>query len=1167
MRKEVNKISTIAELLVKIGCENSSLKKGLTESESAIKKAFSANPVTAFTDSLSGVTSGLSGVIGKMSGLVALSAGGFGLGAIVDSAVNAGESVYQLSTKFGITAGQASELNRILKLTGSDTQTFSTAMLRLDKAYTASGDAGDKCRAVLDATGVSLTDSSGKLLPLNQQLENLSKGYKLAADSGQQEEFIMNTLGARGMALVGTLKNLSEAKQDAAKVTGAGLDPQKMHDLKRELDVISLQSTQVGLALTGALAPVATELFPPIMSGLKSTAEFLVANKTGVIELTKDALELAAAYKGLQMLSGAGSAIAAFWAKAATDAAASAATQTVAADGLSVAQEKAIARSVAASNKGYMKMQADAVKAAQSMGLSAEKTANIITEKSVQIATESAEAAEAIRTKMIAAFLQSGAAATEFATVANTAIASTGVAAMEAATVKTTATTESAELCAAAVVESSAEQVTAIETVSAASALAAEKSVAASATMVEASAGAKLAQEELAVATALPGDAAIVAGEKTVGAMAVAESAVASLGRSVWALMGGWLGLIAIMGYAAYKSYQYGGVIHDNYVKAYNQEPDMSNHELDDSFHNQSGGSVPNDADSRHTQADYDMYGPSAPSIPQVDLSGIGGGGGSSGKSGGSGKSDAEKEMEKLQKAAAQASKSIEREWIQLTNTKLEQLDAWKADELKTLNESASANDNYNRDVTRLDEIYAEKKKKILYEQQKDTNSIWDKTLADATDYSNRLAKIGMGDGTKQVFEIKSNAAEELTKIKNAARDTEQAFEQLSNESKLQTIQAMTDAKTAFTVSKNGMVVDAKDLAAQVISGATNMSNTQISLAQDTANKTVIINKEMADKLKTIHREIADFEGNLTKARNDGNLSAYVSELSSERAALSQDLSGRQEMIDIYYETWKETHRSSMSYMSGLWSGTKGSIKTFFSDIFTGTKSLSDAWSSLGSSIGKVIADMVAEWVAAQITMAIFGKTGLASSTATSAAGGAATAAAWAPAAAMVSLATFGANAGPAMGAIGLTTGFATALSAIGLATGGLLTGPGTGTSDSILLWGSNREYMLNAAATQSIGVDNLDYMNKTGKLPGYATGGLVTGPSLSSLSGRYASVSSASVKSASGSATTEQKNETHNHLNLQLLDYKGFDRWLENGGGEKIQKFFGRQSSAFAGV
>ncbi|MBL8471337.1 MAG: tape measure protein [Rhodocyclaceae bacterium] len=80
------------------------------------------------------------------------------------------------------------------------------------------------------------------------------------------------------------------------------------------------------------------------------------------------------------------------------------------------------------------------------------------------------------------------------------------------------------------------------------------------------------------------------------------------------------------------------------------------------------------------------------------------------------------------------------------------------------------------------------------------------------------------------------------------------------------------------------------------------------------------------------------------------------------------------------------------------------------------------------------------------------------------------------------------------------------ALGTIGLpakAAGGLVTGPGTGTSDSVLMWGSHGEYMLRAAAVQHYGLAALDSMNSM-RMPRFAAGGLVSlaGAQRSALSG-----------------------------------------------------------------
>lgn len=60
-----------------------------------------------------------------------------------------------------------------------------------------------------------------------------------------------------------------------------------------------------------------------------------------------------------------------------------------------------------------------------------------------------------------------------------------------------------------------------------------------------------------------------------------------------------------------------------------------------------------------------------------------------------------------------------------------------------------------------------------------------------------------------------------------------------------------------------------------------------------------------------------------------------------------------------------------------------------------------------------------------------------------------------------------------------------------GHATGGMITGPGTGTSDSIVARLSNGEYVMTAAATRMFGTGLLDQMN-AGQIPAFATGGPV---------------------------------------------------------------------------
>jgi hypothetical protein len=66
-------------------------------------------------------------------------------------------------------------------------------------------------------------------------------------------------------------------------------------------------------------------------------------------------------------------------------------------------------------------------------------------------------------------------------------------------------------------------------------------------------------------------------------------------------------------------------------------------------------------------------------------------------------------------------------------------------------------------------------------------------------------------------------------------------------------------------------------------------------------------------------------------------------------------------------------------------------------------------------------------------------------------------------------------------------------------ATGGLISGPGSGTSDSILARLSNGEFVMNAKAVGALGADFFHALNN-GKMPGFAMGGMIGMPALASI-------------------------------------------------------------------
>lgn len=323
------------------------------------------------------------------------------------------------------------------------------------------------------------------------------------------------------------------------------------------------------------------------------------------------------------------------------------------------------------------------------------------------------------------------------------------------------------------------------------------------------------------------------------------------------------------------------------------------------------------------------------------------------------------------------------------------------------------------------------------------------------------------------------------------------------------------------------------------------------------------IRKNYIDKTTQYYATAKDIQSDIDAAYDAGSMERLRTALTAENAERLNNYNAQKTMMDTYQAAFLAAHSTTAQLMSDLYAGAFDNMKSGIADFIMGTKSIGEVWEALGQTIKQVIANYIAQWIAGRLMMAIFGKTTMATETAASAAAGTATAAAWAPAAAMVSLASFGANSAPAMAGITATSGLAMALAgAGGFADGGAIFGPGTGISDSILTWLSHGEYVIQASAVAALGLDVLNTINQ-GRLPAFADGGLVTGAPLSSLSGGYDSIPYTSGDNQYNDQQDQQEKEVHVHLHT--LDGPSTEQWLNNGGGKKILRYLNKQAGSFA--
>ena len=190
-------------------------------------------------------------------------------------------------------------------------------------------------------------------------------------------------------------------------------------------------------------------------------------------------------------------------------------------------------------------------------------------------------------------------------------------------------------------------------------------------------------------------------------------------------------------------------------------------------------------------------------------------------------------------------------------------------------------------------------------------------------------------------------------------------------------------------------------------------------------------------------------------------------------------------------------------------------------DWITGAKSASEAMKGFVKDLIKNAIQLMAQWTGIYLTFLAFGlgDPHMAAQAATKA--------------------VFGVSAG-GKSTVGKTIGFSADKGYYEYATGGYITGPGTGTSDSIPAMLSNGEYVIRSEAVDRIGVGTLNAIN-AGQIPRFADGG---------------SVGDTTESGAGGGVI---------NLHVSALDAASFDDFLQREGLDRLKQAFFEDNRRFA--
>lgn len=156
--------------------------------------------------------------------------------------------------------------------------------------------------------------------------------------------------------------------------------------------------------------------------------------------------------------------------------------------------------------------------------------------------------------------------------------------------------------------------------------------------------------------------------------------------------------------------------------------------------------------------------------------------------------------------------------------------------------------------------------------------------------------------------------------------------------------------------------------------------------------------------------------------------------LAHENALALKNAADRQYEQQRIAAQWEIISQQSLGYnmLTSAVDAFSGNASNAITGLLTGTMSAQEAMRSLGNTILNSVINSIVQVGVEALKNYILGQTLGAASVATSVGLAATTASAWAPAAAMASLASFGANAGPAAAGISSTVGLASGLALAG---------------------------------------------------------------------------------------------------------------------------------------
>lgn len=159
-------------------------------------------------------------------------------------AMQAGDAVYYLKERLSVNESDATFLQGIFKLDGTDVSGALKALQALDKALLSANEEGTKASQALARYGETLTNGDGSLKNAREQLEAVARAYEKASEQGKGFQLLTETGMGRFSSLIAGWSGYVERSGEVVRAMNDSADA--AHKMSDNVNDLQLQSDQIG---------------------------------------------------------------------------------------------------------------------------------------------------------------------------------------------------------------------------------------------------------------------------------------------------------------------------------------------------------------------------------------------------------------------------------------------------------------------------------------------------------------------------------------------------------------------------------------------------------------------------------------------------------------------------------------------------------------------------------------------------------------------------------------------------------------------------------------------------------------------------------------------------------------------------------------------------------